>query len=793
MATNPAPGGPGLEPHWTTSAKDAVGTAYALSSNLWYTLSDGIINEIYYPTIDRPQVRDVQLLVTDGETFFHDEARNTVSAVECLTEKSLGLRVTNVDPDGRYRIIKEIISDPHQPCLLQRITLEAADGWEGRLRLFVLCAPHIDVGGWGDQGEVVEVQGQKVMVAADGGVWMAMASSPPILRCSCGYVGTNDGWTDLAENFQLDHAFDAAGPGNIALTAELDLSHDNTVTVAIALEDRHHAVLTSLFQSLGIPFDKHRSNYLEQWDWACRNLHALHDASCDGGVLYHRSQSLLLGHEDKIYSGALIASLSIPWGEVRTDEDAKGGYHLVWTRDMVQSTTGLLATGNVETPHRSLIYLACSQLPDGGFHQNFWVSGEPYFLGVQLDEVAFPILLAWRLATMNALQEIDPLPMVQQAARYLIAKGPATPQERWEENSGYSPSTLAANIAGLTCAAVMVRERGDTATADFIQDYADFLESHVEAWTVTTQGTLLSGIPRHYIRIHPVALDQVTPNEDPNSGMIHIANRHPSQLSDFPACDVVDGGFLELVRYGIRKAGDALIEDTLQVIDAVLKIDTPYGPCWRRYNHDGYGQRDNGDAYDSWGRGRPWPLLTGERGHYELAAGRSPEPYIRAMEAFSHGIGLIPEQIWDQPDIPEKRLYFGRPTGAAMPLCWGHAEYIKLLRSTSDAQVFDFLPHVAERYISGEPRQPIEIWKFNRQIRTIPPGVRFRIQAEDTFTLRWTMNNWETYTDTPSTSTAIAIDFADILLANDAHGEISFTFKWGDRWEERNYEIIINN
>jgi glucoamylase len=552
--------------------------------------------------------------------------------------------------------------------------------------------------------------------------------------------------------------------------------------------------VSTLLQSLAIPFADHRQRFLAQWQRACRHIPAFEQLAGDGGVLYHRSQSLLLAHEDKTYPGALIASLSIPWGEARGDDEL-GGYHLVWTRDLVNSATGLLATGNLDTPLRALIYLAISQRPDGGFAQNFWINGEPYWRGVQLDEVAFPILLAWRLHAMQALRDFDPYPMVLRAAAYLIRQGPATPQERWEEVSGYSPSTLAVNIAALTCAAAFARLRGDARTVDFILDYADFLDSHVETWTVTTEGTLLAGVPRHYLRIHPVSVGDVQPDEDPNRGVLRIANRAPEVQTDFPAKEIVDAGFLELVRYGIRPAGDPLIEDSLQVVDAVLRVETPGGPCWRRYNHDGYGQRPDSGPFAGWGQGRAWPLLTGERGHYELAAGRSPAPFLRAMESFAAGIGLLPEQIWDEPDRPELGLRLGRPTGAAMPLMWAHAEYIKLLRSTADGRIFDAIPeHPASGRGPIGPRL-LEIWKPNRQVRTVRPGWTLRIQAPASFCLHWTDNDWQDVHDTIATPTTLAIEFVDIPIPSQQRAPIRFTFRWlaEDRWEERDYAVAIDS
>jgi glucoamylase len=273
----------------------------------------------------------------------------------------------------------------------------------------------------------------------------------------------------------------------------------------------------------------------------------LEKVSTDKGNLYHSSLSLLRAHEDKSYPGAFIASLSIPWGEAKGDSD-HGGYHLVWTRDMVNSASAMLAAGDSVTPLRALIYLAVAQLEDGGFPQNFWLDGGAYWRGIQLDEVAFPILLAWQLKRQNALQDFDLYPMIAHAAAYLVRHGPVTQQERWEEASGYSPSTLASNIAALISAAGLFRERRDEATATFLEEYADFLNSHVESWTVTTQGSLVPGISRHYIRVLPESVDNPQPQEDPNSGFLNIANRPPDVQSKFPAKDIIDAGFLELVR-----------------------------------------------------------------------------------------------------------------------------------------------------------------------------------------------------------------------------------------------------
>jgi glucoamylase len=789
---NGAFGHPGIQPRWTHGGKDGVGTAYAASSQIWFTLWNGIVTEVYYPTVDRPQLRDLQYLITDGKSFFHEEKRNLKSKFERLSDHTLGYRCTNSDPDGRYAIVKEIITSPHLACVLQRTKLTGEESFVSKLRLYALCAPHLEVGGWGNDGYVADVNGRRILMAQKQGTWLALAATAPFSRVSCGYVGCCDGWTDLASNFQMDWQFDHATDGNIALTGELAVS-DREFTLGLAFGDTQHHAIATLFQALSIPFEEHHKRYTEQWNRPSAHQLPLEKLSSDNGNLYHSSFSLLLAHEDKSYPGALIASLSIPWGEARGDKD-QGGYHLVWTRDMVNSATALLASGETATPLRALIYLAVSQQEDGGFSQNFWVNGNPYWRGIQLDEVAFPILLALRLSQQNALQDFDPYPMVLKAASYLLRHGPVTQQERWEEASGYSPSTLASNIAALIGAAYFCRQRGNKTAAGFLEQYADFLESHVEAWTVTTEGTLVPGIQRHYIRILPDDVNNPNPAEDPNSGILKIANLAAGTNNSFPAKEIVDPGFLELVRYGIRKPDDPVIVDSLKVVDVVLKVDTPMGPVWHRYNHDGYGQREDGGPYAGWGQGRAWPLLTGERAHFELSAGRDVKPFIRAIEGFASATGLLPEQVWDEEDKPDVHMFLGRPTGSAMPLMWAHAEYVKLLRSISDNRVYDLVPEVASRYLGGRKTcQLFEVWKPNRQVRVVKRGSTLRIQVPAAFRLHWTNDEWRAVNDTQSGATTFGIEFVDIPVTAAQQAPIRFTFFWteSDRWEGRDYVVAV--
>lgn len=782
-------GAPGLQPRWTSSAKDAVGTAYSSSSRAWYTVSHGILNEVYYPTIDRPQIRDMQFLITDGETFFHEERRDLDHDFEYIDADSLAIRVRNRDRDGRYTLTKEIINDPHYPVVLTRVQVQGDPELLERLQIYVLLSPHIEGGGMGNNARIAEIAGERVAVAWKNHTSLVLAADCGFARASCGYVGASDGWQDLRHNFQMDWEFGSALEGNIAVMGEIEPEHNLDFTVALGFGEGHHAALSATMGALSKPFDEHVKRFIEQWRRAA-SPHDLIPSSMDNGRLMQISHNVILAHEDKTYGGAFIASASIPWGYAKGDDDL-GGYHLVWTRDMVQSATALLACGRVETARRALVYLACTQKPDGSFAQNFWIDGTPYWTGIQLDEVAFPIMLAWRLWKLNGLGKFDIAPFVERAAGFLVRYAPVTQQERWEEAPGYSPSTLAAVIAGLICAADIARANDSLELAQFLEEQADWIESHLEDWTVTNNGVLHPEVKRYYMRVRPPECGEPYAHEECGTETVRIANGRPGMSNEFEARAIVDGGFLELVRYGIRRADDPLIVDTLKVIDKVLKVDTPKGPCWYRYNQDGYGQREDGGPFQGWGKGRPWPLLTGERAHYELAAGRDVSPYIQTIERFASTGGLLPEQIWDEPD--RNGLVFGEPAGAAMPLVWAHAEYLKLLRSTTDGRVFDRISVVEERYSKGYKKSHLEVFKLRRQVKKIQAGKTLRITAHNRFRVIWTADAWTTNQVTDSSAVGHAGSYADIPTATEQNGAVSFTLFWieENRWEGRNFNVEI--
>ena len=791
----PAFGAPGLEPRWTSSRKDAVGTAYAASSRIWFTASHGTLNEIYYPTIDRPQTRDMELLLTDEETFFHEEKRDLEYEFQYIDHNALAVRVCAKDLGGRYTITKEFITDPHHPVVLMNVKIEGDEAVLNRLKCYALLAPHLDGGGAGNSARSLDMAGSRCILAWKNNVSLAFGADCGFSRSSCGYVGTSDGYQDLSSHMRMTWNYGQALDGNLALMGEIDVAKHREFTIAIALGDGPHAALAGMMQTLSTPYAEHRDRFIKQWHRALPP-EPLAEASTDGGKLMRVSHAVILTHEDKTYSGAFIASASIPWGASKGDDDL-GGYHLVWTRDMVQSATSLLACGRIDTARRALVYLACTQHPDGGFAQNFWIDGTPYWSGIQLDEVAFPIILAWRLWKLNGLGNFDIFTFVVNASAFLVRYAPVTQQERWEENAGYSPSTLAAVISALVCAADVCRAHASEELGKFLEDYADWLEAHLDEWTTTRRGVLLPDVPYHYMRIRPPAEGEPFHNPDIPAGMIHIANRAPDEKFAFEAREVIDPGFLELVRYGIRRADDPLIVDSLKVVDSILKIETPYGVCWRRYNHDGYGQRKDGGPYMGWGQGRAWPIMTGERAHYALAAGQDVRPYITALERFSSIGGMLPEQVWDYADLPEAGMYFGRSAGSAQPLVWAHAEYIKLLRSVHDGQVFDRVSVVADRYgVPSDQRtfhSRMEIFQVARPISAMRQGSTLRIMDAERFRVVWSADNWATKSATDAKVIGRPGAFVDIAVGAQQTGSIVFTLYWPaqDRWLGRNYEVAI--
>lgn len=685
-AAVPAPDAPGGPASWTTGAKQGIGTSTTTTSKVWYTLADGILSEVYYPRVDVADVQDLQLIVTDGRSFTDLEGDATTHRVELADPRALIYRQVNTDKDGRYRITKTYATDPARSTVLVDLRVDSLDG--GKYTSYVLYNPSLANSGRHDSASSVG----STLVAHDTSgatkVASALVAKPAFSRISNGFAEVNDGWTDLRSDHRMDWTYTAADDGNVVQIGQLsDHGQGGPVkaTLALGFGEGDSQALSTANASLHRSFPAVRDAYAEGWHAYLDSL-AGAPASVSGELRtqYDVAVMTLKAHEDKTYPGANIASLTVPWGQaVNADEAGVGGYHLVWARDLYQEATAMLAAGDRAAAERSLDYLFnVQQEPDGSFPQNTLLDGTPYWGGLQLDEVAFPIVLAGQLDRHDARTWQH----VKRAADFIVGHGPATPQERWEEEGGFSPSTIAAEIAGLVIAADIARRNGDAASAALYTGVADDWQRNVARWTFTSTGTIGDG--RYFERIDN--------NGNPNDGQTLDINNGGGAYDER---GIVDAGFLELVRLGVMPSDDEHVTGSLAEIDQTIKVDTPNGPMWYRYNHDGYGERADGRPYDGSGGGRLWPLLTGERGEYELAAGRSATVHLQTMAAAANEGYMIPEQVWDRADAFGFR--FGEGTGSATPLAWSMAQYVRLAHSIDAGRPIETPALVAGRYAGG--------------------------------------------------------------------------------------------
>jgi glucoamylase len=545
---------------------------------------------------------------------------------------------------------------------------------------------------------------------------------------SAGYVGFSDGWHDFNQNGSLTWHYGQAGPGNVALIGELPregalgLGFGSSATSAATLS------IATLLQ----PFENLLRHQIAAWGaWHARRGERYApplDLPPRIADQFQVSTMVLRAHLDKTYPGAMVASLSIPWGDTG---DERGGYHLVWPRDLVSCAQAMLAIGAEEETRDTLRYLIATQGEDGHWNQNQWLGGTAFWDGLQLDETAFPVLLATALSEREALGGINVGDMISQALSFIACNGPVTQQERWEENSGVNAYTLAAIVAALVEGAAFLPEPAQA----WALDLADFWNASIEQW-LSASGTELAtrlGIPGYYIRIAPPSV--LTKGKEAFRENIPIRNH--SEETDIPAADLIGTDFVQLVRFGLRRPDDPLVVASLTAVDSLLRVETPQGPVWRRYVGDGYGEHDDGTAYTGTGRGRPWPLLTGERGHYEVVAGRDPLPLLAAICGMASPLGLIPEQVWDGPAIPERGLEFGRPSGSARPLVWAHAEFAKLVISRQLGWPCDRPAAVWRRYKGQRPIARRAFWSSKSPIGECPQGARLVVALPQAGLVRW--------------------------------------------------------
>jgi glucoamylase len=687
-AASPAPGAPGEAAVWTEADKDGYGTATTLRSKVWHTLDDGVLTEVYFPDLGTPSVRDLQFIVSDGSTFAERERDATEHAIELVDRRSLTYRQVNTATSGRYRITKTYVTNPRGAAVLVDLRFESLTGEP--YQLYVLYDPSLSNGGMDDTGRS---RGRRLL-ATDAASASVLRTGPALTRISNGYLGTSDGWTDLRDDFRMDWTYSSAADGNVVQTGQTGLTGlpgRQHLTLALGFGRSARRAQRAAGTALATGFGRISTRYAAGWHRYLASLKPAPRSASGHRTTYDVSLMTLAAHEDKTFRGGFIASPSMPWVWGTGLENPSGAYHLVWSRDLYQIATALLAAGDRAAARRALSYLfERQQKPDGCFPQNTEVDGTEHWTNLQLDQVAFPIVLAWQLGRRDRKtyrQHIRP------AAQCILANGPATPQERWENQGGYSPATIAAEIAGLVCAADIARRAGDRASAARYRRTADEWQRKVEDWTVTTNGPLAP---------HPYYL-RITKDGNPNAGTTYsIGDGGPSAIDQRR---VVDTSYLELVRLGVMRADDPNVVQSLTVVDRELGVDTPSGQFWHRFNFDGYGETREGDPWDLSPPdtfrtiGRIWPIFAGERGEYELAAGGSAEARLEAVANAGNDGYMIPEQVWDEnPPSGQPGFPRGEGTFSATPLAWSHAQFVRLAWSIDAGRPVERPSIVACRY-----------------------------------------------------------------------------------------------
>jgi glucoamylase len=800
-----APGMPGAPPTWSSSEKDAVGTSH-FASRVWFTVGHGILNEVYWPRVDRPQIRDLGFIVADDAGFWSEVKRDAARDVRPLEPGVPAIVATHTHP--RYTLTLRICADDHADVIHIEARLDdprdAADPERAAhpLRLYPLLAPHLGFSGLHNSAWAGTYKGRAMLFARNGPAALALASDPGPTRQSVGYVGASDGWQDFAANGRMAWTYQATEAGNVAGMTELVLA-DGIARLALGFGTRPEEAGLEACAALAGHFENAWDEYVSNWHGFLHTVSAPPEDVAEGDrALYLTSAAVLRTHADRTVPGAIVASLSIPWGNSRND---LGGYHLVWSRDLVESAGALVALGARRTARRTLAYLVATQEPDGSWVQNQWVDGVAYWSGVQLDEAAYPILLAGALrrggaAEMHGMAGSDAAAfehlitedalehMIVSAARFIARTGPATLQDRWEEDAGLTPSTLAPVVAALVVAADHSREPAAT----YLRELADDWNASIEEWTYA-RGTRLSrehGVDGHYVRIASPEVLAGAPVSTP----VPVRNR-PADASMVPADEMVGTDFLALVRFGLRAPDDPRILATLAVTDAILRSETPSGPVWHRYNGDGYGEHEDGRAFDGTGIGRGWPLLVGERGHYELEAGRDARPYLEAMRLMASAGGMLPEQVWDAAPIPARSLVPGRPSGSAMPLAWAHAEYVKLLRSIDVGHAIDRPAAAWHRYHGVAPAATRATWRFTAPRPTMAAGRTLRIELLAPARVRCSLDGWRTWTDLDALETGVGVWVTDVPGSNRLRpgAQVDFTMWWPEagHWEGRDLRVMV--
>jgi glucoamylase len=734
---------------WGPGRKVAFGAAPGSKSKVWYTLADGTLSEVFFPFLDRIALHELRFFVAAGGAPPVDDAADAQHSVSWISPGVPAFRVDSTHHE--YRLTKEIFSDPEENAILLAATFtpELPD-----VRLYLQASAHWQPGTEGNFASIIDTHPPALLMRQQE-VWICIVG--PFSRATAGYFRSSDVQIDLNDgDGRLTYLYDRAGPGNVAVGAEVGVragSFQLAIGFAHTRADAEEVARNALQKGAGTV----RQAFERAWHSQPEIPQSLAKVSGDEGMLARASFAVLHCLEDKSHAGAFIAAPAAPWGE--TNHDGNHVYHLIWPRDLCRIATALLDAGDSDAALRAFRHLQVHQRPDGGWYQNWFLDGTPHWTSTELDQVALPILLAWRLGVAGCLDH-DPYPtMVRPAAQFLIREGPMTVLDRWEDLGGLSPSTLAASIAALIVAAEFAHEAGEHVAASHLRAVADYWNDRVERWCSTPTG--------QYVRL---AGD---PDHRPTEG-------------------AVAPEFLELVRYGLRRPKDDRVLRSLQAVDELLKFNLPSGPSWRRYDGDRYGEYDDGSPWNGNGVGRVWPVLTGERARHFFAMGLSAAELIRSLEGFAGESLMLPEQLWDGLDIPSRGLQFGRANGSATPLGWAHAEYLELLVTVALAGFPDIVMPARRRYTEGSAHEPAFVWSHKHQITRIAPGRRLRVQLPRPGAVHYTFDDWQTFTDVEATDTTLGVWVAEVPCNRLPSGtDFAWTAHYVTGWEGKNFTMTV--
>lgn len=667
LASGPAPGAPGANATWNESNLQAFAGSLGPASKVWYSLANGELENVFYPQTDTPSTFGLQYIVTDGSTFTASETANTTHVISLGDPTSLTWQQVNTATNGSFKITKTYVADPVRSVVLVQTTFTNLG--TAPLQLYADYLPQLNNDGMGNTGATDTASND--LVASNGTVSSALAASTGFTQTTTGYAGTSsDGASQLASSHALTATYTSAPTGgHIVQVAQIPVaaSGSTTFTLALGFDSSQSAAISDNSASLTAGFATTQTSFQSGWHSWIAGLNPP-PASVTGSpglkAQYYVSLMELKADEDKTYTGGFVAAPNHPWGaSASANSGGDHGYHVVWTRDEYEMATALLAAGDTAGANAALQYIfTYEENSNGSVKQNSFLNGTTVFGSLQMDEVADPIILAYQLGATGAANWSH----IQSLANYLVSNGPATPEERWEEAGGYSPATISAEIAGLLCAAYIAKLNGATSQAATYQSTALSWASQVDNWTYTTSGSYGNG--SYYLRI--------TPDGNPNSGAtIGLANgggNHDDRT-------VVDPSYLELVRLGVKAASSAEITNTISAVDSQIMTQTPEGPIWHRYNFDGYGETASGADYTGAGVGNPWPVLSGERGEYDAAAGNltGAQSMLATMAGAASSGYQIPEQVWGGT-TGTGGFTFGQPDNSSTPLMWAMAQYVRL-------------------------------------------------------------------------------------------------------------------